>query len=586
MENYIKVAVIDTYINENYERFQKKVKVLKNEKEVMISSDHGTAICNMIINECENVKIDVFPVFENSMSINTEILLRTLQLIYKVGNYDIVLMSLGTDSFDDYSELQNVCQKLKDKNTVLVAAFNNVGGLSIPAAFDSVIGVDISGSVKKTKDFFYLCGGAINVLCSNQPHMVVTGDKAGKKLMAGTSISAAYICGHIAKGMWNYRSKNQKFDEHKYLKETACKVMRRSSRRFINGKQFLNRKIALFPFQKETESMVHNFDYLKCTLMSIYDFSHSKYINTEVTCAGDLKIIVKDYKKIDWDSIDALVLGHMEQYMKNDKLKNIIYQIVKTAQEKKKLIYSFDNKFLKNHKDIKAIIPQITEKNLQKLNRGRLWNVPLPTIAIIGTGARQGKFSTLIRLKSELTKRGFNAAAISTEPSGPLFDTEYTFPYGFSSEVNIKVEDYPVVINQMICDAYNQNADVLLMELQSAVLGRNVANISQNMCKQDSILFGLNPDAHVLIVYPDDDLEYISRANLYMEIKYQSTLAGILIFPYKYGFSEAGAVYKDKISISDTQLLELKSKFGKCVIKMDMDYEKSICDQLIDTLTS
>ena len=72
-----------------------------------------------------------------------------------------------------------------------------------------VIGVDISGSVKKTKDFFYLCGGAINVLCSNQPHMVVTGDKAGKKLMAGTSISAAYICGHIAKGMWNYRSKNQ-----------------------------------------------------------------------------------------------------------------------------------------------------------------------------------------------------------------------------------------------------------------------------------------------------------------------------------------------------------------------------------------
>lgn len=587
MRGKIKIAILDTYVNNTLPVFEERVNVVgQGDKEVQIN--HATSICDEIIRHCPEVLIDVYPIFENSAEIDQIKVVETLELIYLGdSNYNIILMSLGFDSFEYFMETQEICNKIREKGTILISAFNHGGGLSIPAAFDCVLGVDITDKITKPNDFFYLENKTLNIVCSNKQKRVASEKNGEMLLMAGTSISAAYICGYIANGLYENKCTMEEKSVKTYLKSTACKVYPNFYNKPLTI-NFTGKRVVAFPYTKEIASMIFNKDYMGYELVAVFDFNHSIHIGTKVKIDDSNEYIIQGINQIEWEKFDIFVIGHINQYISSSyKVENIINKLIIQGRIHGKEIYCFDSEPKQISKVEEVVTPSIDETNVQLLNRGRLWNVPLPTVAIVGTGSRQGKFSTMLRIKRELLSRKYNAAIIATEPSGPVFNAEFIFPYGYNSTVNVKVQDYPVIINQMLYDLFLREKDIVLMELQSSVLGRNYFNIDQNTCIQNSVLYGLNPDAHIIIIFPDDDILYVERINQYMTSHFQSTLIGILIFPISYRYSISGHI--KEVHIEDAELFkyyvaQLQERIDAPVLKMEGVFFKKLCDLLIDSL--
>ncbi|EGT2087989.1 hypothetical protein I2K72_002870, partial [Listeria monocytogenes] len=61
-------------------------------------------------------------------------------------------------------ELEKLCKAISKKGILLIAAFSNDMQLTYPAAFDSVLGISSSSSVKRVKDIIYIENSPINIL--------------------------------------------------------------------------------------------------------------------------------------------------------------------------------------------------------------------------------------------------------------------------------------------------------------------------------------------------------------------------------------------------------------------------------------
>lgn len=85
------------------------------------------------------------------------------KILHGENNYNVIHMSVGLEYYS--RELENVCRELFRKGTIIVNAFSNDGGISYPAAFKTVIGVDANPSIGKDR----ITGSSIvNVICKQR----------------------------------------------------------------------------------------------------------------------------------------------------------------------------------------------------------------------------------------------------------------------------------------------------------------------------------------------------------------------------------------------------------------------------------
>ena len=113
---------------------------------------------------------------------------------------DIINLSLGVSYSENKKELYDACQRLFDRGTIIVSAFNNDGSISYPAAFNNVVGVTSGELCFSTNEFEYFDDSILNVaakggiqrLCWIEPQYIFLG---------GNSFACAHVTNKIIEFM-------------------------------------------------------------------------------------------------------------------------------------------------------------------------------------------------------------------------------------------------------------------------------------------------------------------------------------------------------------------------------------------------
>jgi hypothetical protein len=143
------------------------------------------------------------------------------------------------------NKLKELCDKLTKKNIVIVAAFDNNGAISYPAAFKNVIGVDFSISNKRINEFEFIENSPVNIRGIGT-EVIIPWLNSKMKNVGGSSFAAPYITSLI----YNHIFLQKDYNEiNSLLKSKAKKIISYESKKFhleFNVKSI--KKAITFPY--------------------------------------------------------------------------------------------------------------------------------------------------------------------------------------------------------------------------------------------------------------------------------------------------------------------------------------------------
>lgn len=303
----VKVVIIDTGVDVNNPRFNNTydegIAFSLKDDVVIMSNDcqdevgHGTAISDIILNECKEVQIIPIKVIGINYYTEENVLLEALNYVLNNIECDVINMSLGLNTCVRSEELENIICKFKDKGTVVVSAFNNDGSMSYPAMLKNVIGVDSTNESTSVDYYEFIENSEINIraMGGNQRVLWLSGQH---KVVCGSSFAAAHITAIVA----SLINKDIYVDNiFLKLKENAAKVIFSNESQEVKMK-FNIRKAIAFPYNKEMHSVVRFENNLAFELVSVCDVRESGNVGKNIISNAGKEYIVQNIFKIDWNS--------------------------------------------------------------------------------------------------------------------------------------------------------------------------------------------------------------------------------------------------------------------------------------------
>lgn len=300
---------------------------------------------------------------------------------------------MGVNIVDDINQLQIICEKLSDRGTIIVCAFDNAGAISYPAGFESVIGVTNDPNCYQVDDFAYFEDNVVNIGAKgglqrlawhNPPYIFLDGN--------------SFACAHVTVQTAHFMNEGAKT-----LRDILDKFKEKSIITYSNSyvknvkKSLLNNihKAVLFPFNKEMHSLIRFKDLLSFDIVAVYDSKYS--FNIGSTTDHIMKSNVESYKiksikSIDWDTFDTIILGHLDKLSSLINQKTYVQEILDAVVEHNKQIFAFDNLYRKTDY-AKLYCPVITKNNLPPYRMGKLFRISKPVVGVYGTSSVQGKFT-------------------------------------------------------------------------------------------------------------------------------------------------------------------------------------------------
>ena len=159
------------------------------------SSLHGTSISLIIRDICKDVQFLSMNILDEKMTTDSRIMIYAMNEAVKLKP-DIIHLSLGTTNWRYRSYMKHIVAKATEMNIIIVASYNNNSFWhTYPACIKGVIGVKTSKLLIKKDAYFKKRG------CYYAPFSMIDiygTENLDTNKMRGTSISAAYITGHIA----------------------------------------------------------------------------------------------------------------------------------------------------------------------------------------------------------------------------------------------------------------------------------------------------------------------------------------------------------------------------------------------------
>lgn len=130
----------------------------------------------------------------------------------------------------------------------------------------------------------------------------------------------------------------------------------------------------------------------------------------------------------------------------------------------------------------------------------KLFDIPVPILAIMGIGENSGKFETQILAHQAVTEMGYAPVSICSNPLGSLFGM-YSFPVALWGN-DISFQDKVYLINRYIYDIYRSlQPDIIILSFPDGVipLGENEYNFFSEL----SIVLSnaIRPDLGILNIY-------------------------------------------------------------------------------------
>lgn len=514
---------------------------------------HGTAIYNIIKKVEDFVDIIIFQITNNNGEIDEDMLLSCLKKINNEYNVDIINISLGLSLCDNISELYCICDELSSKGVIIISAFDNLGSISYPAAFDNVIGVTSVESCRKISDFIVLDNSVVNI-CANGNLQRLAWDSPDYIIFSGNSFACAHVTVQVARFMLDGAfSFCEIINRFKLISKQIIYDPQRdqSSKLWFN----INRAV-IFPFNKEMHSLIRFYNQLKFEISDVFDIKESFNVGstTDHIMNSNVKSFqVKSISEIEWEKFDTIIIGNIPSEDTTPLLK-AREKIVEMAIALRKNIFSFDD--LKVDYDF-FYYPRVTHNELPPERLGKLYRITKPVIGVYGTSSNQGKFTLQLALREKLLKLEYNVGQIGTEPSSQLFGIDYTYPMGFNSTVNIGDHDAILYLNECINLLCMKNSDIIITGSQGSVLPTDIGNKIMFPLKQFNFLMGTQPDCMILCINPYDDIEYIRRTISFLESSVDGKVISICVYPMKYK-SDWSSIYSQKESLSNNEFYTLK----------------------------
>lgn len=595
MNKTVRIVIMDTGVKTDHVAFRgipiDGISIInsKNGNGINDTYGHGTAIFNIIKSTMAFSTITIIKLFENGDSINENDLIFALEYVYQNIDCDLINLSLGLNICNEYKRLYEICQKLLEKGTIIVSAFDNSNSISYPAAFDNVIGVTTGSACTKIDEFEYVDDQIVNV-CAKGNLQRIAWVKPDFIMLAGNSFACAHVTCQAAKYMYEgtkSREEILKRFESISLKKYFCFPPH------DNPQPFLIKRASIFPFNKEMHSLIRFSSLLDFELHDIYDVKYSGNIGAKAAHILkdnniDNDYIVKNIDSINWSDIDTLILGHLDELSNLIDKARLKQKIISEALDHNVNIYAFDD--ISGNVDsgkidrIKVFVPKVDNSNLPPNRFGKLYRISKPVLGVFGTSSRQGKFTLQLVLREKLLKLGYNIGQIGTEPSALLYGMDYVFPMGYNSSVYVKEFDAVRYLNKIMNDLCIQEKDIIIVGSQSGTITYDTGNIVQFNLPQYTFLMGTQPEAVVLCVNPYDDFNLIGRTIRFIESSIECKVISIVVFPMDLQNNWTG-IYGSKIRLTEERYASLKdslvAKFNLPVFKLGDDSEM---DLLVDKI--
>ncbi len=533
------IVIIDSGVADRYTDCNKIVfPFCLDEGIPKITSGHGTAIFNIIHSECSDfAKIINFRVLNIENGINADLLIAALSYVYHNIHPDLINLSLGISECDNLQALYDVCSQLTTSGSIIVSAFDNMGSITYPAAFDNVIGVTSGKSCRKIDDFEYFEDSIINIGAKGNTQRLAWDDPP-YVFLSGNSFACAHTTAKIAKMIY---SSNEKLTKERILdnfKQIAIESHLALNRFIPQNLPFSISKVAIFPFSKEMQSLLRFSHLLDFEIIDVYDTKYSAKVgSTSTHLMNDENIpnyTVKNIDKIDYNSFDTLVIGHMDELsllLRNEK---IVVNLLTEASYHKKNVFIFDD--VSNYGFSKCnnlYFPSVNIENIPPNRMGMLHRITTPVLGIFGTSSKQGKFTLQLKLRELLLEEGYLVGEIGTEPTAQLYGMEYVFPMGYNSTVYINHIDTINYINYAMYDLCTQKKDIIIVGSQSGTIPYDYGNIAQFPTYQYSFLLGALPDCIVLCINLFDSYEYIQRTISFIESLANTKVIALATIPFE-----------------------------------------------------
>lgn len=547
MERLIHVAILDSGIDKQHKTLHDvnitEYAYIGQSEGWQVTQDkpkngHGTAVAHILHRYEKNIKITSFKIIEET---NGEAELdKLIDALYYIYTHNDVLhcqvINISAGVRKHHPELEKICMLLSFKGVLIVSAFCNMGAVSYPAAYSCVIGVDSTNLLNRFHEYIYVENSLVNIGLLAAPQRVAWTDPEYTIVRGNsfvTPILTARICSMLYDGLdytkiWNY------------LKENAAKVIS-----FCDNKtdyktdMFCIHKAAVFPFNKETQSLLRFSHLLPFDIERVYDSRFSGRVGKKVSnLHKNIDITIQNFDEISFEGIDTFIIGHIGELSRKSGV-NYKQLIVDNCLNNNINIVSFDTDYIealpaKTKEQIYVPVIQQTKQSSNKF--GKLYEIYSPVLAVVGTSSQQGKFSLQLKLRELFLQNEYTIRQLSSEPEGILFGMNAVYPYGYDGTVNLKGHYSIEYVNYLMHEMDIDEPDIIILGAQSGVATLSFDNLSTYNIASMDFLLGANPDAAILCVNFYDSIEMIKRSIHFVESLSDCKVIAIEVFPL--GFSD------------------------------------------------
>lgn len=532
---------------------------------------HGTAMYGIIKSNTSNAKILNIRISKTNGELSEAALCQVLQFVYNNIPCAFLNLSLGLRTLKNKKALYSVCCKLRERGTIIVAAFDNEGCQTYPACFDCVVGVE-SGNSKTVHKLEYIWkdNSEANIIASGSTQKVPWA-KPDYVFMGGNSIACAHATSILYTLLANTHLSSVE-SKLNFIREASKYIIQSSydNKTVLSSELFAIKKVALFPFNKEMHALIRFHEKLPVQIKAVYDIRQSGKVGSLCTkFIGDgeennCTLKVSNIDQIQWKDIDTLVIGHCSEL--SDVLGyNIRDELIKQADTHGVNIYcydplvKFDFSLIKNN--IKLFSPQLTATQVPTQQSNKLNIINKPVIGIFGTSSRQGKYTLQCSLRYELERLGYNVGCIGTEPNSFLLGMEACIPLGYNAYINVTDQDVAQIVNKAVNDL-SEHSDIVIASGQANSIPFAYYTKDLLPVKQHPFILGLQPDIILLCVNAYDSEAYISNTIKYLEGAGQCCVSGLVLFPLTY-YSDWRSYKNSKKQMNKEEMQEVLDKFGK-----------------------
>ena len=523
-----KVAVVDSGIVTSHERIG-RVHHVQLEDSPPAGTDrngHGTACAGIILAKAPRALLYSLPIFDESLTAPGDSLLAAIRWTIE-QRMDVVNLSLGTTDVTFRDALAAVCRQARETDVILVAAEDNEGRESYPAAFPDVIGVT-GGRVRERDGYYYRPGEPVECVARGEAQRVCWTDPR-YLIVSGTSFAAPHITGLVARIRQEHPGapleRVREILQAGALEGEPPSRGRRRPRPPASipagappGFGWI-RRAALYPFNKEMHTLVRGRDLLDFEIVGIADAAGKGLAGRDAGEALGLPAMgvrIQPRLSAALEGADTLILGYVDLLSRVGR-KDVLFETVSAALEQGLHVFSFAPVPPALHHRARAMglhvaVPGLSRTEIEQALNGDPAYPPVdvPVLGVFGTSAQQGKFTLQLALRRQLLRRGYRLGQVGTEHHSGLFAMDVVFPMGYASNVSLALQSYVPFLDYKMRQLCQQNRpELILIGSQSGTVPYDLQTHATHSLATTAFLLGTKPDACILVVNSIDVEAYI-----------------------------------------------------------------------------